>query len=232
MRHSLHQTLQIDLVRYVVARARYLWYASFRRRLRTLDGLSAVAENTVSHNLRGMRDLAVVRSLALVRPLSVLEQLHPSARILVVGPRTEGELLALVGLGFDPARIRGLDLISYSPWIDLGDMHDMPYGDASFDAVVAGWVLAYSDDMELAGAELMRVVRPGGVVAVGVEWNRRSNVEIAADVGYVPGSDRRLESTQDVIDILGPAIGEVLVRSEGSPSADGVSSLVVVATRL
>jgi hypothetical protein len=231
LRHSLHQSLQIDLVRYGVARARYAWYVGVRRGLRTLEGQSAVAEHTVTHNLRGLHDLAVVRSLALVRPLSVLEELRPDARILVVGPRTEGELLALVGLGFDPARIRGLDLISYSPWIDLGDMHDLPYDDACFDAVVAGWVLAYSDDMETAGSELLRVVRPGGVVAVGVEWNRRSNAEIVQAVGYVPGAERRIESTQDIIDLLGTEIGEVVLRTEGAESADGVRSLIVVVTR-
>lgn len=229
LRHTLHQCLQVDLVRYAVARARYTWFVGIRRRLRTLDGVPGVAEHTVSHNLKSLRDLAVVRSLALVRPLSVLEQLAPDARILVVGPRTEGELLALVGHGFEPRNITGLDLIGYSPWVRVGDMHDMPFDDAEFDAVVAGWVLAYSNDMERAASEMLRVLRPGGVIAVGVEWNERSDEEIVADVGYVPGADRRIGSTQDVVDILGRGVGEVLIRNEGAGT--GIRSLVVLATK-
>ena len=52
---------------------RFTYYARIRRRLRTLAADGAVAENTVAHNLKGMRDIAVVRSDSLVKPLSVLE---------------------------------------------------------------------------------------------------------------------------------------------------------------
>ncbi len=36
--------------------------------------------------------------------------------------------------------IRGLDLFSCSPRIDVGDMHDMRYADNSFDVIFLGWV--------------------------------------------------------------------------------------------
>ena len=42
----------------------------------------------------------------------------------------------LTSAGFDPANIRGLDLISYSSMVDVGDMHDLPYEDDSFDIVI------------------------------------------------------------------------------------------------
>src|SRR5436305_1302141 len=115
VRHTVHQLLHIDAVRFVVAQARFQWFTKVRRSLRTLDGQADVATNTVSHNLKGLRDLAVVRSLQLVRPLSILEDVAPDADILVIGPRTEGELLALLAHGFGRDHITGVDLISYSP---------------------------------------------------------------------------------------------------------------------
>ena len=80
----------------------------------------AVAKGTTSHNIKGLRrDLSVVRSDALVKLLG-FERLDPEARILSVGPRTEGELYNLAAHGFRLENIRGVDLLSYSPLIDLG----------------------------------------------------------------------------------------------------------------
>lgn len=70
-----------------------------------------------------------------------------------------------MGLGF--RNIRALDLISYSSWIELGDMHAMPYKDNEFAVVIMGWVLTYSSNKRKAALEAVRVVRDGGIIAVG-----------------------------------------------------------------
>lgn len=230
LRHTLHQLLEVDAVRFLVARTRFEWFTRVRRSLRTLEGQPDVAVNTVAHNLGGLRDLAVVRSLFLLRPLSVVEALAPDADLLVIGPRTEGELLALLALGFDRRHVKAVDLISYSPWVDLGDMHDLPYPDASFDAVVAGWVLAYSDDKKRAAAEILRVARPGATIAVGVEWSPQSDEEIIEEIGYRPGSAERLVTTQEILDLFESSLDRILVRQDAPPGAKVTSSLVVLFT--
>jgi SAM-dependent methyltransferase len=48
----------------------------------------------------------------------------------------------------------------------IGDAQALPFGDAEFDAVVSGLVLNFVPRPEVAVAEMRRVVRPGGVVAV------------------------------------------------------------------
>jgi SAM-dependent methyltransferase len=52
-------------------------------------------------------------------------------------------------------RARGVDA-------RVGDVQDLPFADASFDCVVAAWMLYHVPAVERAIAELARVVRPGG----------------------------------------------------------------------
>lgn len=228
--HTLHQLLHVDAIRFAIGWSRYTWYARIRRQLRTLDVGDGVSVNTVSHNLGGLSDLAVVRSLYLVRPLSILEEVRPDAAVLTIGPRTEGEILALVAHGFDRRRITAVDLISYSPWVELGDMHALPYDDDRFDVVIAGWVLAYSDRKQQAAAEILRVARPGAVVAVGVEWNVATNEELVAEIGYLPGSEERITGTDAILGFFGDAVGEVLLRHDADPALPGPQSLLVLFT--
>jgi len=58
--------------------------------------------------------------------------------------------------------IRGLDLISYSPWVDLGDMHAMPYEDDTWDITLVSMVLTYSENPRKVVDEVVRVTKSGG----------------------------------------------------------------------
>ena len=89
--------------------------------------------------------------------------------LLVIGPRYETELLLAKSLGFNMKKVRGLDTHSYSPLIDVGDMHSMQYEDAYFDNIICGWTLSYSTDPKKAGAEMTRVLAPGGYLVISVQ---------------------------------------------------------------
>lgn len=224
MKPSWTQLLHVDAIRNWVARWRWRYYVRWRKQLRTLESGSA-AENTVAHNIKGMGDLSVRRSLVLIRPLVTALTIAPpdssierarlgDLRVLSIGPRTEGELLNLFAHGFSPGCVRGLDLISYSPWVDLGDMHAMPYPDNSWDAVVCGWVLAYSDDKARAAAEIVRVAKPGAIVAIGVEYCCLDNEQQLARYGYLAGSKERLTSLSQILGYFGDHVGEVYFRHD------------------
>ena len=45
----------------------------------------------------------------------------------------------------------------------VADAMDLPFEDASFDAVVAMWMLYHVPDLDVALAEVRRVLRPGGL---------------------------------------------------------------------
>jgi hypothetical protein len=224
------QALRMDPIRQRVAHARFLYYVKLRKRLRTFDANSdGITENTISHNVKGMVDLSVVRSNMLVRPLSVIQSLNAQSRILSIGPRTEGEIFNLMAHGFSADRIRGLDLISYSPFVDVGNMHDMPYADSSWDAVIMGWVISYSSEQRRAAMEVVRVTRPGGVVAVGLEWYpEKTQEQILDKLGYALGHSEQPRSTDEVLALFGDHVDRVYVRHDPAENLDRVGEIFVI----
>lgn len=225
VRHTLDQLLLVDLLRHALVAVRFAWFVHVLRRLRTFDlrtqATTAVAPNTVSHNLKGMRDLAVNRSHLLVRPLSVIEKLGTDAKVLSVGPRTEGELFSLAAHGFQWHCITGLDLITYSPRVQLGDMHRTSFRDGEFDAVILGWVIAYSEDPQAAAREMVRITRPGGVIAVGVEYSPLSQEEIIQQLGYLPGAKKRIASCAEILGFFGDSVDHVYYEHVVAPTDAG-----------
>lgn len=224
---------------WVYLRAVYL--VRIRRKLRTLDSSDALRAN-VSHNLRSIYQ-ANRRMNLLLLPLATIETLGPQSRILVCGPRNEFDLYSLVGLGFRIENIVGLDLISYSPYIKLGDMHNMSFEDGEFDAVVCGWTLSYSTNPARAASEIIRVTRPGGLVAIGVEY---SNLDAEAEhklLGYrlqeTNKLGHRINSTADIRSLFEGSVGHVYFEHDAplkiSHSADGhagnVSNVALVFSR-
>ena len=226
------QLLQITLHRFAWCAMRYAWFVFLLRRQRVIERAEGVANNTVSHNLRGMFDLHVERSLRLVLPLCQLEWIrnHITERtILTIGPRTEGEIYNLIGQGFRRKNITALDLISYSPMITLGDMHAMPYEAGRFDCVLLGWVISYSDEKQRAAAEVLRVVKRGGLIAVGVEWARLSASDVAQNQGYTVGSQQRLLSTMDILQLFEPHVHRVYFEQDDQDiSSDSTGDLLLV----
>jgi ArsR family transcriptional regulator len=66
----------------------------------------------------------------------------------------------------------------------LGDMHALPFSEASFDEVLMLNVLTYSDQPGLVISEAARVLRPGGRLAV-VTLSEHEHEEVTAAYGHV-----------------------------------------------
>lgn len=89
--------------------------------------------------------------------LPAAEAVGPQGRVVAVDLAER-----LVALGAAKARERGLDNIDFK----TGDMLALDYPDASFDAVVCVFGIFFVPDMAAAAKELMRMVRPGGRLAI------------------------------------------------------------------
>lgn len=111
--------------------------------------------------------------------------LPQGAAILDIGSGSGRDLKRLCNLGFDP---QGLDTSiglaeiakQYAP-VTLGDMRAMPFSDDSFDGVLAAASLLHlpAADAQIALAEIRRVLRPGGWLAIGVKEGQGEIVDSA-----------------------------------------------------
>lgn len=208
------QLLQIDFVRWLLCFLLLPIRSMTVVRVHTDD--RGVAENTIPHNMRGSGEMSSPRSHDLIRPLVSALRNPRDAKVLTIGPRGIGELLNLWGYGFLWRNIRGLDLFSRSRRIDVGNMHSMPYPDASFEVVMASAVLPYSDDKQKAADEMNRVCKPGGYVAVLVAWFDLTEEDVIKQGGLRIGSKEKIRDVEHLERLFRPEPGNVVFRYDGS----------------
>jgi SAM-dependent methyltransferase len=198
---------------------RFFWYGRLRRHIRTI-GSDLALSSTVKHNLLGIQHRNP-RALSLISPLAQIEDLTRDSRMLVLGPRNEWDLMLLAKEGF--RNVVGADLISYSPYIMLADMHhlDACFDKASFDAVICGWTLSYSVEPKRAADQMLYVVRPGGLIAVGIEYGQDDPALddeweklLGYDLHERSRLQRRINSVDEILDLFGEHVAEILWRHD------------------
>jgi SAM-dependent methyltransferase len=161
---------------------RIFYFVRIKKRLKTQDSKEAF-EVTVKHNLKSLK-MCNNRMDLLIKPVSVIETLNERSKILVIGPRNEYDLFSLLGHGFAWHNIYGLDLITYSNKISLGDMHNIEFEDNCFDAVLCGWTLSYSGTPEIAAKEILRVTKNRGIIGIGIEYSTLTKEDSEHLLGY------------------------------------------------
>ncbi len=203
------------------------------REIRVHDGSSAgIMPGTVAHNKLQIEDgtfASSQRTARLINPLTSIQRVYDYAaalKVLSIGPRTEMELMHLVGVGFQPENITGVDLISTSPWIDTGDMHALPYPDKSFDVVISSWVLGYSRDPQKAMDEMVRVMIDGGILAIGATYHpKAAKLEYKDEQAKIVGTVFR--SVSQYKDLLGGKLSTVYFEEE--PETETAAAVMLVA---
>lgn len=213
----LRRTLYlVPLYQIFVVRLRLFWFVRIRRKLRLFETDYAF-KTTIMNNLKGLEHYNG-RTDSLIKPLSTIELINEHSRLLIIGPRNEHDLYSAIGNGFSRDKIRGLDLISYSPMIDLGDMHETPYSDDSFDAVVVGWTLSYSRQPRRFAQEMVRIVRDGGLVAIGVEYSTLSDDDSIALSGYSIHEgeylEKRINSTSEILQLFDGHVRDIFLNHD------------------
>ncbi len=190
------------------------------------DTSAGVMPGTVAHNRLQIDDgtfASAERSLRLINPIASISGIfgyEGDKKVLSIGPRTEMELFHLVGAGFHPDNIAAVDLISTSPWIDLGDMHKLPYPDRSFDVAISSWVLGYSATPQKAIDEMLRVTKDRGVIAIGCTHNPDADtLEYKTAEAKILGS--RFRHVDEYRAMLGPHLDWVYYQDEPQGTAPG-----------
>ena len=192
---------QFVVFRILISLSRYLIFNSLKR-FKTLynphdknspnitiydTGKTGLSHNLVYRNLPTEFNLKQIKKKLLqfggrkvellIHPLKSIDFINfDNFKVLSIGPRVESELMTIRSLGFKWKNIKAIDLHSYTKLINLGDMHDIKYDDNSFDVVISGWTLRYSTNVNLAMSEMLRVVKPGGLILIGFSYYK-SNEE-------------------------------------------------------
>jgi hypothetical protein len=136
-----------------------------------------IVEKVLPYNIGQIGDIYRWRTERLINILRCVGQLDQrEAKVLVIGPRNEAELLLFSLYGFPLKNLTGVDLFTYSPLIQVMDMHDFNFPDNSFDVVYSSFVLRYSDNVKRAVSEMIRVSRDSALIAIGLAFGIQTDV--------------------------------------------------------
>jgi hypothetical protein len=211
-----NELLQLRLVRELLAHHRMLYLAAQGAPKRYAGDTTAVAANTIDYNIEG-----AITAAALDRPsimfdvVKAIERVHKNIGkldVLSVGPRSEIEIFGMMAAGFHPNRIKAVDLFSYSPYVETGDMHDLPYADDSFDIIFLGWVLSYSRDQSIVARELMRVGRERAIIVLAGDYSDESR-----DRPTFENETTHMQSCEQLLALFGDRVGKVYFRHDPEP---------------
>jgi len=137
--------------------------------------LTPPQEVTLSTLLRNESDMAYRRRVRRVVDYLALE---PGQTVRDCGTGM-GFYLKVIGALYPACRLFGIDSsaavlrfarehLPATATVVRGDIHRLPFADASFDRVIMSEVLEHLDDDARGLAEAVRVMRPGGILAITV----------------------------------------------------------------
>ena len=146
-------------------------------------------DTVITHNMHFVEDFFNLKktfkrfngskTMEISYPLKSIDFLNfEKDKVLSVGPRNEGELFQIRSLGFQWQNIYGIDLLSYSNLVTLGDIHNSKYEDNFFNVILCGWVITYSANYEKVLEELLRIVKNRGIISIGFSYNPKDNYSI------------------------------------------------------
>jgi SAM-dependent methyltransferase len=91
------------------------------------------------------------------------------------------------------------------PWYMVaGSVTSLPFADGFFDKVICSEVLEHIPDLNKAASELVRVLKPGGILAVSVPSYFAESVcwKISDEYHNTPGGHIRIFKHKEILDLL------------------------------
>ena len=143
----------------------------------TMPDFAAIKQRQQQAWSSGDFHVVAARIVLVAEHLVDAADLHAGSRVLDVATGSANAASAAARLG---SRVVGVDYVpellesgrqrAEAEGLDIelleGDAEALPFPDASFDAVTSVFGSMFAPDHRQAGAELLRVVRPGGTIAL------------------------------------------------------------------
>ena len=147
----------------------------------------------------------IVDSELIFGEIEIIYSINLSSKVLSIGPRNEGELYLIRSLGFKWKNISSIDLISYSPKIKLGDIHQTDYPDNLFDVIICGWVIPYSNNYKKILDEIYRISNNRSILCIGYTFIPEEKDRVRK----YKSSENRFNSNNQIIQHYGDKIKHV-----------------------
>lgn len=199
---NLVSLLSVKGIRLFVVKLRYRF---LKKNLKIKeDGSASIGKKTISHNMSAFEDLDSAfgcgeRMGLLIYPVVAYNSFHAidkgKQKVLIVGCRTEDDIYWMKSFGFQ--QTIGLDLISYSKHVMIGDIHKTDFKDATFDVVMLGFMIAYSKDPLTVVKECRRILKPGGLLGIAIDYIPNFDKN-----NLVPPQENTINSTADIISVI------------------------------
>jgi SAM-dependent methyltransferase len=185
----LRYFFKIRLFRYFYVLTRFLILVFIFKKLRTIKETKKSFKATTDRNLKSLLSLRDVydglRSEFFLNKLEKIENLDKikKSKILLIGPRNEGEIYNFYSKGFLMKNITAIDLITYSKKIKAYDANFYLKGcKKKFDFIYFGFVLGYFKDPKKILSLAKKCLNKNGYVVVTVEApvriiDKRKNIE-------------------------------------------------------
>lgn len=140
--------------------------------------------------------------------LNVINQNASSMKILLIGARTEAEIMAFGLCGFKEQNIFAIDLASYSENISIMDARNLEFPSGFFDVIVIGWVLEFVTDIDKVKSEIRRCLKNHGILAVGSmfhpetqDMNQYAEIKEHSDRKWFPKEVKYIEEYFEFKDV-------------------------------
>ncbi len=195
-------------LRYFVVNTRYKFLEKNMRFLNYEN--ESIGELTVKYNLTAFDIPRAAfgcggRMEPLIYPIvSYYRKNRNLIKILVVGCRSEDDVFWLRSYGFSDTY--GLDLFTYSKYTLIGDIHNTGYPEGLYDVVLLGWMISYTKDPATVFKECKRILKPEGLLGVGLDHNPKQHVD-----GIKPPRMNPLNSSGEIKKMLDETISHKLV---------------------
>lgn len=137
------------------------------------------------------------RAVDLTTKIGELVPEHGNKSVLCIGCRNAYELDLFEEEGFSP--VQGIDLFSVDPRITVMDMHCLEYDDNSFDVIYSCHSLEHSYDHKVVIDQMLRTLKPGGVVAIEIPVDYQTTKVDLFDFGSVENLIAAFEPHVDTV---------------------------------
>ena len=167
--------LKVKFFRYLLTIVRFIFFNFLYKFKFAKFDKKLVKKGTVERNhksLKSLRDCySGERSSFFLKNKDKNLNGRQNKKILLVGPRNEGEIFNFIANGFASKNIDAIDLFSYSKKIRVFDMHNIHKLKKKYDLIYFGFILNYSKNITEVLLRAMLILKAKGFIGISNEYD-------------------------------------------------------------